>query len=187
MSKAELRRRRRDARAGLPAELVSGWSAAISARLARLERWREVSVVHCYVGALAGEVRTEPLIMRALQERKRVLCPRVRPHGQLEHREISALTQITDSAFGLREPSPELAPPADPASADLIVVPGVAFAEDGARLGMGGGYYDRFLATQTTPRVGLAYELQLAASLPRAPHDESVDLIVTELRAIHCS
>ena len=186
MSKLELRRTLRRLRASLPEELVAGWSAAIAARLASHDAWRDSSVVHCYAGALPGEVRTEGLIDRAHRERKRVVCPRVRPHGQLEHREVAALSQLTGSAFGLREPDPELCPPVDPQLADLVVVPGVAFTAEGARLGMGGGYYDRFLAEQEGARVGLAYEMQIVAALPGSTHDQAMDWIVTELRVIRC-
>jgi len=186
VSKTELRRRLRRSRAALPTEVVDGWSSAIAERLSALDLWRHASAVHCYIGSLPGEVRTERLIERALVERKMLICPRVRPHGQLAHREVSALSQIADSVFGLREPVSELAPPVDPSLAQLIVTPGVAFAENGARLGMGGGYYDRFLAEQSAPRVGLAFEMQIVDAIPRSAHDESVDLIVTELRVIHC-
>ena len=187
MGKTDLRRHQREMRAGLPRDLVDGWSAAIAGRLEALDQWRDASVVHCYVGALPGEVRTKRLIERAHDERKRVICPRVRPHGQLEHREVSAWPQLVESTFGLREPDPDLCPPVDPGLAELIVAPGVAFSEDGSRLGMGGGYYDRFLAEQSAPRVGLAFEMQLVDAVPRAPHDEPVDLIVTELRVIRCA
>ncbi len=176
----------RASRASLPEELVDGWSTAICARLNALERWRQAGIVHCYVGALPGEVRTERLMRRALRDHKRVICPRVCPHGQLEHREVTELSQLTGSAFGLREPDPELCAPMDATLPEILVVPGVAFSADGHRLGMGGGYYDRFLSQTGTARIGLAFEMQLIDSLPRADHDEPVDLIVTELRVIKC-
>ena len=186
MSKSDLRRELRRTRGALPADLVSGWSAAISARLTMLDVWQQASSIHCYVGALPGEVRTERLIERALVQRKRVLSPCVRPHGQLEHRELIDLSQLTETAFGLREPDPEQSPPAAPELADLIIVPGVAFTVEGSRLGLGGGYYDRFLAGHAAPRVGLAYEMQLVETLSGSAHDQSVDWIVTELRVIRC-
>ena len=184
--KTDLRRRLRRRRAALPAELVDGWSAAIAARLIALDAWEGASAIHCYIGALPGEARTEHLIKRALVQRKRVIAPRVRPHGQLEHRELGDLSQLSETAFGLREPDPEQSPPAAPELADIIIVPGVAFTVDGSRLGMGGGYYDLFLAQQAALRVGLAYEMQLVDSLPVAAHDQAMDVIVTELRVIRC-
>jgi 5-formyltetrahydrofolate cyclo-ligase len=186
MSKADLRRSLRRKRAALAPELVSGWSAGITARLASLPEYQQAGVLHCYASSLPGEVHTDQLIARSLSERRRVLCPRVRPHGQLDHHEIFEPSQLVAAAFGLREPDPELAPATDPGLVELTVAPGVAFAEDGARLGMGGGYYDRFLAGQTAPRVGLAFEMQLVDSLPQSQHDQPVDLIVTELRVIRC-
>lgn len=151
-----------------------------------LDEYLRAGVLHCYAGALPGEVLTESLLECAFGQRRRIICPRVRPHGQLEHREISQPSQLVAAAFGLREPDPELAAPADPSLAELIVVPGVAFSVNGLRLGMGGGYYDRFLAQVSAPIVGLAYELQLVDSLPTAEHDQPVDIIVTELRVIRC-
>ena len=186
VSKFELRRTFRRSRASLPGELADGWSAVISARLASLDVWRDAAVVHCYVGSLPGEVGTDRLIERAYRERKRVICPRVRPHGQLEHRELSDLSQLRETAFGLREPDPSQSPPAAPELANLVVVPGLVFTVAGSRLGMGGGYYDLFLAQHATVRVGLAYEMQLVDSLPVAAHDQSMDWIVTELRVIRC-
>lgn len=186
MSKARLRRARRQARAALPPDLVDGWSAAIIARLTTLDEFLDAAVIHCYASSLPGEVRTDPLIARSLSDGKRVICPRVRAHGQLEHREITHSSQLVAAAFGLREPDPDRAPPVDPDLAELIIAPGVAFTLDGARLGMGGGYYDRFLLGRSAARVGLAYEMQLTGHLPQSAHDQSVDLIVTELRVIRC-
>ena len=186
MSKAELRSALRRKRAALPAEATHGWSASIAARLTALDELRHAGTVHCYASSLPGEVGTDRLIAQLLTERRRVVCPRVRAHGQLEHREISAPSQLVDAAFGLREPNQELAPPVDPEICDVIIVPGVAFDLEGGRLGMGGGYYDRFLTQVAAPIVGLAFEMQLVDRLPVSDHDQRVDLIVTELRVIRC-
>ena len=161
----------------------------IAARVGSLDLWHQARVVHTYVGALAGEVRTDLLIQRALRHHQRVICPRVRPHGQLAHHELSDVSELVGSAFGLVEPDSDRCPPVDPNLAEIILVPAVAFTEAGDRLGMGGGYYDRFLAEpdmQSRPRIGLAFEMQLTDAVPRAQHDVRVDLIVTELRAIRC-
>lgn len=186
MSKGELRSEFRQRRAALPPELIEGWSAAIAARLASLDEYLRTDVVHCYASSLPGEVRTDELIRRSLNERRRVICPRVRAHGQLEHREIAGLSDLVGSTFGLREPNPALAAPTDPEAAGLIVAPGVAFTLSGGRLGMGGGYYDRFLSQVRAPIVGLAYEMQLVEALPLSAHDRRVDIVVTELRVIRC-
>ncbi|MBF0124113.1 MAG: 5-formyltetrahydrofolate cyclo-ligase [Magnetococcales bacterium] len=69
---------------------------------------------------------------------------------------------------------------------DLLLLPVVAFDLQGGRLGYGGGYYDRCLAGITHRHtgkpylVGLAYQFQQVAALPREPHDVQLDVVVTE-------
>ena len=65
-----------------------------------------------------------------------------------------------------------------------MIVPGLAFTWRGHRLGQGEGYFDRFLAGHKGLRVGLAYEAQIAPKLPTDPHDQRVDVIVTERRVV---
>lgn len=69
---------------------------------------------------------------------------------------------------------------------DTIIVPGSVFDERGGRLGYGGGYYDRFMAKEAprAKRIGLAFDLQVVDRLVLQPHDELLDLIVTEKRTI---
>ena len=68
---------------------------------------------------------------------------------------------------------------------DLILVPLLAFDRAGGRLGQGGGHYDRTLAAlregpSPPPAVGFAYSGQEAPGLPREPHDQALDGILTE-------
>jgi 5-formyltetrahydrofolate cyclo-ligase len=71
---------------------------------------------------------------------------------------------------------------------DLFVVPGVAFDDQGNRLGQGAGYYDRLLTgiSERIPIVGLAFELQIVERVPTNDHDIRVDWIITEKRLIKC-
>ncbi|MCW5213519.1 hypothetical protein VU04_11495, partial [Desulfobulbus sp. TB] len=58
----------------------------------------------------------------------------------------------------------------------------------GGRLGYGGGYYDRFL-TQDAPqaqRIGLAYTQQMVEQVPMEPHDQYMDMIITEEQVYQC-
>ncbi len=69
---------------------------------------------------------------------------------------------------------------------DVVILPGVAFDLDGGRLGRGGGHYDRLLALLPgdTVRVGVAHTGQLVTRVPREPHDELLDVVVTD-RGVH--
>jgi 5-formyltetrahydrofolate cyclo-ligase len=70
----------------------------------------------------------------------------------------------------------------DPASLDVVVVPGLAFSYGGERLGQGGGHFDRFLTTLRGDclRIGVAFHEQVVAELPTAEHDVAVDLVITD-------
>ncbi len=63
---------------------------------------------------------------------------------------------------------------------DLMLVPALAFDKSGARLGRGGGYYDRALAEHTGRSIGVIREAFVVEQLPTEPHDKKVDAIITE-------
>lgn len=87
---------------------------------------------------------------------------------------------LEEWAFGVKQPKVE-APYVIPA---IIMVPLVAFDATGARLGFGGGFYDRTLEKfrRGLPllAVGLAYSTQQAERIPFGPLDQSLDLVITE-------
>jgi 5-formyltetrahydrofolate cyclo-ligase len=74
----------------------------------------------------------------------------------------------------------------DPATLDLVLVPGVAFDRRGGRLGFGGGYYDRFLPTTPALRVGVTYDECLCDALPCGEHDQRMDWVLTPTQEIRC-
>ena len=64
----------------------------------------------------------------------------------------------------------------------LVLVPGLAFTRDGARLGRGGGFYDRLLHGQAANacKDGICFEVQLVEFVPSEPHDVVLDAVVTD-------
>ena len=71
---------------------------------------------------------------------------------------------------------------------EVMLVPLLAFDDEGYRVGYGGGFYDRTLAASRaraapTLAVGLAYEGQAVSFVPRDASDERLDWIITETRA----
>lgn len=63
---------------------------------------------------------------------------------------------------------------------DVVIVPVLAFDNDNHRLGQGGGWYDRFLATQPQAQtIGLAHA-EFKTTFPHETHDIPLDFIVTE-------
>ena len=83
--------------------------------------------------------------------------------------------------FGIREPVPELSREIEPERIDLVICPCTAFDAAGRRIGMGAGYYDRFLPLCTRAAViAAAFERQRVRRIPARPWDCSVDAVFTE-------
>jgi len=111
-----------------------------------------------------------------------ILLPRVAGDRLVIHR-FEGSDSLRKSTFGMLEPDPEICPLIDEQTIELAIIPGVAFdPTTGARLGRGGGFYDRLLSAPgfRATRIGAAFDLQLVDGLPTEPHDQRVDYIVTE-------
>ena len=174
-------------------------SQLIVRHLLELDVFKSAAVVMAYV-AMEMEVDPWGLIREAWGFGKRVAMPRIDPplaearvpenHNhhlrafELRHADVDDPEEHGDlrpDVMGILEPKPS-APEMPHAEIDVILVPCVAYDRRGARLGKGGGFYDRFLAQDDLDctSVGLAFSEQLFANLPRCPHDRPVDYVVTE-------
>jgi 5-formyltetrahydrofolate cyclo-ligase len=95
---------------------------------------------------------------------------------------LQSLQDIETNARGVREPLGEVVAPE---KVDAILVPGLAFDVAGARLGQGGGWYDR--ALQKMPRalkIGVCFQTQIVQSVPQDLHDARMDFVVTEAHTV---
>ena len=86
---------------------------------------------------------------------------------------------MSPRSFGILEPS-DVIEIKHPSEIDVILVPGVAFTREGGRLGMGKGYYDRFLKQCTGVKIGLAYHEQILDVIPTEAHDVDMDILITD-------
>jgi 5-formyltetrahydrofolate cyclo-ligase len=110
----------------------------------------------------------------------RILLPVVPDDGR-ELRWAVDTGRLAPGRFGLLEPvGPRLGPTAIGA-ADVVVVPALAVARDGARLGRGGGYYDRALrhVRADAALVAVVFDDELFDELPVEEHDQRVTAVVT--------
>lgn len=99
--------------------------------------------------------------------------------------------RLTKNRYGIPEPLDGA--PCAAEELDCVLMPLVAFSVNGARLGMGGGYYDRTFAFRRDPQaqaspqlVGIAYGLQQADSLPVEPWDVPLDAVITDQGVHSC-
>lgn len=136
--------------------------------------------------SFGSEVSTETIIEKLLKDGKNVALPKCRENGRMTFHLITSLSQISAGKYGIAEPDSSLPVPVY-SDKTVAVVPGLAFTENGKRLGYGGGFYDRFLAEYPLIyTIGITYEELIAASLPCLPHDLSVCALATEERMVLC-
>jgi 5-formyltetrahydrofolate cyclo-ligase len=168
------------ARSKVPAAEREAAAAAVAGTVAALPEVSGARAVMAFA-SFGGEIGTDPLLERLLADGHQVLLPYV-DGERLAAAEITSLADLVPGFRGIREPARR-----EPVSgAGAAVVPGVAFDESGGRLGYGGGFYDRFLATidRSVPIVGICLDAQIVKAVPREVHDRTVDVIVTERRVI---
>lgn len=147
--------------------------------------YRAAGSVFCFVGA-GREIDTRPILTRALLDGKTLLTPRCEEKGVITARKIDSLSSLSPGRFGIPEPGAD-APIWDRAAIDLILVPCLAAAPSGARLGRGGGYYDRYLADHHGNALILCPEALLFDQLPEDAWDKRAMGVITEKRTLNQS
>lgn len=174
------------ARGALAPDRAQELSAVIASRLIALSLFREARAVVLY-SAKDNEVSTGAVFNSAIAARKPVYFPRIdAPRRELVLIRVRARAELNPGVFGILEPAGTERAAAEDLQAALVCVPGVAFTPSGARLGRGGGYYDRLLSMigPTAVSAGLAYSFQLLDTVPQRPHDRRLDYVITE-SAVH--
>jgi 5-formyltetrahydrofolate cyclo-ligase len=175
-AKTELRRHMRAELARMTPTAAAAASESIRTSIPSLPRWQAAQVVAAY-STLPGEPDLHPFDWLPTRQ---LLLPRIDGDHLVFH-QVTAPDQLTPGPFGVLQPDPQKCPAADPATADLIFVPGLAFTIDGLRLGRGRGYYDRLLATlsASTLRIGVCFPCQIIDTIPSEPHDQRVDVVLS--------
>ncbi len=181
--KSEIRKRMSAVRQALPSEVRKNRSAEIAQRLIQLPHFANAHTIAAFI-PLRGELDPNPIVEAARASNKKVTLPRVHEESELSFHYYNAGDPLHPSACGVHEPLPE-SPEATPEEIDLVLVPGLAFDERGYRIGHGRGFYDRFLPrVPRATKIGVAYDFQLVAEVPRARWDQPVDYVVTDKRVI---
>lgn len=182
--KAVLRRKILARRTGLDAETVRRASLSITDIIRKLPEWKNVRQALLY-WPVRGEVDTRPLMADLWQRGIEVLLPRCREGqpGVMDLACVSCETDLRPGMFSIMEPYEAKCPAMREFEPDVALIPGVAFAADGFRLGFGGGYYDRLLSEPGLARtltIGLCYAFQQVDELPVEKWDQPVRAICTE-------
>ena len=190
-AKNSMRRAAYDARNAQPDKDRVSQTAVAS--LMQLPEYQVAQTVLWYLDC-RSELRTRHALPAALASGKQVVVPYCTVNERGENKLglwwLKALDELVIGKWKILEPPRERwgVPEREmrPEQIDLVVVPGVAFGRDGARMGNGQGYYDRLLESvrPNCPLVGLCYECQLFEGLIVDTHDVFMDKVVTE-RAVY--
>ena len=155
-------------------------------RLQALDVASDARTIMLYL-SLPDEVDTHPLARWCISSGRTCCVPVVDwDHATMAPSRVDRLDEdaFVTGPHGVRVPRAPA--PVSPAALDLVVVPGLAFDEQGWRLGQGGGHYDRFLSElpETCATIGLSFDDRVVTSLPHETHDVPMDLVVTEARVL---
>ena len=130
--------------------------------------------------SVKGEVPVDGLAKYFMDKGIRCCFPRI-ADGNMIFCDCESLSdeEFEVSSFGIKEPLASKGP-VDPKDIDVVVLPAVAYNEEGTRLGMGGGYYDRFIGAMGKDRpylLGICYEFQICSDVPGNDNDIAADFI----------
>jgi len=176
MDKKELRKGIKERRKALSEECAAELSEKICARLLAMRETVAARTVLCYY-PLKGEPDLRPLMDELRKMGKTVCLPVV------EGEKMRAV--IWNEGEELEKVPPGVMQPrggSEPRSIDVVIVPGLAFDKNGARLGFGGGYYDRFLAECETDTIGVCFDEFLTENLETQPWDIPMKKVLTDKR-----
>ena len=192
-SKKALRKLIQELRDSLTNKLRQEKSAIIIQKFLGLKQYSSSINILAYF-PFRSELDIRVIIEKALNQGKRIALPKVNKK-KLDLYYIESLSRgLEPGSYNIMEPIPSESEKALPLEIDLVLVPGVGFDPGMNRLGYGGGFYDRLLREipPRTPRIALAFDLQIVDRVPVSEQDLKIDILITEsgiygLQKYNCS
>ena len=175
MDKKALRREIREKKRAMTEEEIVTASARLGELFRACPQYQNAKTIYGYL-PYNQEVRTVPMLEQAMKDGKRVAVPKC--YGdEMRFLYMDDLSKVEKGYAGIPEPVAD-----EPVAHDLtalVLMPGLAFTEDGKRMGYGGGFYDKFLASEPNhPTVALCYGFQMVDDLPTEDYDIPVDCVL---------
>jgi len=186
-TQGSIRTRKRQQRCQLSPSQQKHHAQALAKQIITSAEYKKSRHLACYL-ANDGEISPHNIIEHAWRMNKKVYLPVLSPlKNSLYFAPYNQNSRMLSNRFGIEEP---ICPPAEWKKAwqlDLLLLPLVAFDENGNRMGMGGGFYDRTLAYlnhfqqwKKPQLIGLAHEVQKENKLTTQAWDVPLNMVATE-------
>ena len=175
MDKVAIRQMIREKKRAMSEEQVVAASTRLGELFFACPQYLQARTIYGYL-PYNQEVRTIPILERALADGKRVAVPKV--YGdEMCFIYMDDLRKVEKNHWGIPEPVADGPVAGDPAA--LVLMPGLAFDPAGHRIGYGGGFYDKFLQAEPNhPTVALCYEFQVLPAIETDEFDIPVDCVL---------
>ena len=173
--------------AGLSVELKQTESARVATKLFAIKEFQQSNRISLYM-SMPNEVDTFGIMGKIFELNKKCFIP----HYIGPIMKMVELTSMADyeslplTSWNIKQPADndDRADALETGGLDLIVVPGLGFTSEGARLGRGKGYYDSYitksikLGLKAPITVALAFSIQMCESVPISDHDMIIDHVL---------
>ncbi len=175
MDKKELRSIIKERKRAMTEAEIEQASSALAEQFFNSPQYQSAKTIYGYL-PYNQEVRTVPMLERALLDGKKVAVPKV--YGdQMRFIYLTDFSQVEKGYCGIPEPIADEPVAQDPEA--LVLMPGLAFDMQGHRVGYGGGFYDKFLSSEPGhPTVALCYDFQVFPKLETEEFDIPVDCVL---------
>ena len=181
--KKGLRQKMLAMRRALSANETESRSSSLKENILSLPEYKNAKKIMAFL-AMKGESNLDGFIRQALLDGKEVYIPVCLPERQMEAGRLIDMEHFEKGPLGLRN-LPAGYEVTSPESLDLVLIPGLAVSQEGIRLGMGAGYYDRYLArVPGEKRVAALWDFQVIPDIPSEPFDQKIAKIVTDKSVI---
>ena len=178
--KKALRKEMRSRRASMSKEDRDIASHKIVSNLLNNPIYKSADTIMAY-SSMPEEIQLNELFDNAFSNDKILAIPLIIGRGTMRPVFLPTVEDLVVGDFGIMTVRQDKRQFVEFDNIDCVIVPGAAFDRQGNRLGLGGGYYDRFLQrVPNAKRVALSFDYQLLETVPAEPHDAKMDIIITE-------
>lgn len=178
--KSFLRNRKLMLRGALKEKELFYINERVTENIRSLSAYKNAQVVYFYM-AVRNEADVTGLLKECLKNGKQCVFPRVINDFEMEFFVVSDMVQLKEGYKGIMEPDESCQIYKADGRSSIMLVPGAVFDRNGGRIGMGKGFYDRYIGSHSIDCLaGICGEYQLENKVPMDKNDIYMDIVVTE-------